>query len=447
MRSTVLSLCVLGASLLPAAGATHMTASASNAPSPAASAAATISGGRIEHVIIIFQENRSTDDLFGGFPGADTATSGPSSDGRTIALHPVALEAPGDLDHTHGGFVRDDDGGKLDGFDLPRRVGFKGIDDPAYAYVPRDESKPLWTLAERYTFADRMFQTNEGPSFPAHLYIVSGTSAPDAASALLASENPGDREHEQPLGGCDSPPHMLVQEIDKSGSEAYHAYPCFETRTLMDLLDAKGVSWTYYEPHSGGLWDGPDAYRHIRQTAADWARVKIPEKTIFSDISSGKLADVSWVIPDGKNSDHPNSRSDTGPSWVASIVNAVGASPYWSSTAIFVTWDDWGGWYDHVPPPQYNSYELGFRVPLIVISPYAKRSYVSHDQHEFGSILKFVEENWRLGSLGTTDARADDLGDCFDFAQKPGPYTAVAAKYPLAYFEDEEAAFTPPDDE
>ena len=446
MRSTLLSLSIIGAALSPVVGAMPAVATSPTA-SPAASNAPTISHGKIEHVVIIFQENRSTDDLFEGFPGADTATSGPSSDGRTVALRPVPLEAPGDLDHSHGGFVRDEDGGRLDGFDRPNYQGFDGIADPPYAYVPRDETKPLWALAERYTFADRMFQTNEGPSFPAHLYIVAGTSAPDASSPLLASENPGDREHDQPIGGCDSPPHMLVQEIDRSGSERHHAYPCFETQTLMDLLDAKGVSWKYYEPHVGGLWDGPDAYRHIRQNATDWARVIIPETTIFSDISGGKLPSVAWVIPDGRNSDHPGTRSDTGPSWVASIVNALGASKYWGSTAVFITWDDWGGWYDHVAPPHYDSYELGFRVPLIVVSPYARPGYVSHDQHEFGSILKFVEENWDLGSLGTTDVRADDLADCFDFGRKPGAFSAVQTKYPMSYFKVKTAAFTPPDDE
>jgi phospholipase C len=115
-------------------------------------------------------------------------------------------------------------------------------------------------------------------------------------------------------------------------------------------------------------------------------------------------------------------------------VNAIGESQFWNDTAIVVTWDDWGGWYDHVPPPQYNSYELSFRVPLIVISPYAKLHYVSHVQYEFGSILKFAEETFGLPSLGTTDARANDLSDCFDFSQPPTKFKPIPAQYPPNYF-------------
>jgi len=155
---------------------------------------------------------------------------------------------------------------------------------------------------------------------------------------------------------------------------------------------------------------------------------------------------VSWVIPTGANSDHANTLSNSGPSWVASVVNAIGTSRYWNSTAVFVTWDDWGGWYDHVPPQIFNSYELGFRVPLIVISPYAKPGYVSHVPHEFGSLLRFTEEQFGLGSLGYTDARADDLADCFNFAQAPLPYKTV----PVRYTKQELMArwsFSPPDND
>ena len=196
----------------------------------------------------------------------------------------------------------------------------------------------------------------------------------------------------------------------------------------MDLLDAKNVSWKYYTPEPYFLWTGPDAISHIRY-GADWANVSIPETNVFSDIAQGHLPTVSWVIPTGANSDHANTLSNTGPSWVADVVNAIGASQYWKNTAIFVTWDDWGGWYDHVKPPIYDSYDLGFRVPLIVISPYAKAAYVSHTQHEFGSILHFIEEQFGLGSLGYTDARADDFSDCFNFSQTPLNYRPVPTAY------------------
>jgi phospholipase C len=394
---------------------------------------------KIKHVVIIVQENRSTDDLFNGFPGADTVTSG-SEHGTTVPLHASPLEAKGEFDHSHGGFIASYDSGLMDGWP-------NGTNDTPFVYVPPAETTPIWSLAEQFGFGDRMFQSNQGPSYPAHLYLFVGTSSPADGSTLLASENPGDPTHTHPLGGCDSLPDMRVTLIDPSGSEAYHEYPCFEHQTIVDLLDAHGLSWTYYEPDRGGFWDGPSSIKHVRDNPNDWARVVTPETTILSDIAGGKLANVSWVIPDGLNSDHPGNGSKTGPSWVASIANAIGASGYWSSTAIFVTWDDWGGVYDHVPPPIYGSYELGFRVPLIVASPYAKPGYVSHTQHEFGSILHFVEDVWGLGSLGYTDARADDLSDFFDFKQAPLPYHQVPAQYSRTYFERSRFGHNPPDDD
>src|SRR5215469_11284868 len=137
-------------------------------------------------------------------------------------------------------------------------------------------------------------------------------------------------------------------------------------------------------PLAGSIWTGPNAIEHIR-TGPAWANVVINQKQVFSDVTAGELPQVSWVIPAGQASDHAGINNGSGPSWVASIVNAIGTSKYWSDTAIFITWDEWGGWYDHVAPQIYDSYEYGFRVPLIVVSPYAKAGYVSHVIHDFGS--------------------------------------------------------------
>ncbi len=152
-------------------------------------------------------------------------------------------------------------------------------------------------------------------------------------------------------------------------------------------------------------------------------------------------------MPSGPDSDHAKTTDGTGPSWVAGIVNAIGESKYWNDTAIFVTWDDWGGWYDHLKPPMYHTYELGFRVPLLVISPYAKHLYVSHKQHEFGSILKFVEETYGLGSLKTTDVRSDDLADCFNFNQPPRKFHHIHAPFGPAYFLKQVPSNVAPDDD
>jgi phospholipase C len=155
---------------------------------------------------------------------------------------------------------------------------------------------------------------------------------------------------------------------------------------------------------------------------------------LLSDISKNKLAAVTWVCPDFSNSDHPGSKPDAGPSWVAQVVNAIGQSQFWNTTAIFVVWDDWGGVYDHVAPKQIDYQGLGFRVPMLVVSPYAKKGVVSHTQYEFGSIVKFVESTWSLGSLGTTDARANSVGDAFDFTQSPRPFSPIQSKFSRTFF-------------
>jgi phospholipase C len=406
-------------------------------PNPAASPSA--APASITHIVIIFQENRTVDNLFNGFPGADTVTTGQTSTGQTVALQPVALDAPYDLSHDHaepdlspGGFVTEYNNGNMNGFDLEKVIPDPGFTPPpyaAYGYVPHSETVPYFALASQFTFADRMFQTNEGPSFPAHQYIISGTSAPATGSNMLVSENVKFPKNVPTVNeGCDSPAGSTVALIDPSGSESSSIFPCLDHQTLLDLLDAKGVSWKYYTPYPYFLWTGPDAISHIRY-GADWAKVSVPETNIFNDINLGQLPAVSWVIPIGANSDHAKTNSDAGPSWVGDVVNAIGTSKYWNNTVIFVTWDDWGGWYDHVKPQIFNSYELGFRVPLIIISPYARAGYVSHVPHEFGSILKFTEERFALGSLSYTDSRADDLSDCFNFSQSPLPYHVVTVKY------------------
>jgi phospholipase C len=216
---------------------------------------------------------------------------------------------------------------------------------------------------------------------------------------------------------------MTINPI--TGIEKTKVKPCFEHPTIMDLLDAKHVSWRYYNAASTGFWSAPDAIRHLRY-GSDWKNVIAPETTIKSDIAAGTLPAVSWVTPTAAESDHAASNNGSGPAYVASIVNAVGQSKYWNTTAIFITWDDWGGWFDHVPPLMYNKYEGGFRVPLIVVSPYAKKAYVSHVQHQQSSILHYIESTFTLGTLGHADLRADDLSDCFNMLQKPTPYTVIA---------------------
>ena len=152
---------------------------------------------------------------------------------------------------------------------------------------------------------------------------------------------------------------------------------------------------------------------------ADWAHISFPNTSFFKDVKGGTFPAVSWVIPSLKDSDHPASGCSGGPRWVSSVVNAIGESKYWNTTAVIFLWDDWGGWYDPVPPAQTNYTSLGFRVGTVVISPWARSNTVVHTQYDFGSILKFVEQNFGLGSLHTTDETSTSIGDMFNFSQKP----------------------------
>jgi phospholipase C len=255
--------------------------------------------------------------------------------------------------------------------------------------------------------------------------------------------------------------------IDATGSETDQPaeYPCFEHPTMSDLLDAHGLTWRYYTPVAGSVWTAPNSIEHICQqqvisgaltcTGPEWvSNVIIPQTQVLNDITNGKLAQVSWVIPTALSSDHSKLSDGSGPSWVASIVNEIGNSPYWANTAIIIAWDEWGGWYDHVAPTVINDgvswgsgYVYGFRVPLIVVSPYAKAAYISHTTHDFGSILKFIESNFNLPSLGYADAPADDLSDCFNLAQTPIVFQTIPAPLDAAYFINDKRPPSPPDDD
>jgi phospholipase C len=408
---------------------------------------------QVRNVVVIFQENRSPDNLFGSnpnfLPGVDIATSGVNSLGQTIPLTPEPLANNYDLSHAHSAFVAMYAHGNMTGADKigwTCNAGATGCPppNPQFRYVDNSNGilNPYFQLAEQYTFGDRMFQTNQGPSFPAHQFIISGTSAPSAGSNLFASENPAGVTNAGNNTGCTAPAGEFVKLINPSGSEAQTIYPCFEHQTLTDLLDNAGVSWRYYAPSAGSIWTGPNAIRHLR-FGSDWNNdVVLNSAQVLTDIANGQLANVSWVIPNGQESDHAGVNKGLGPSWVASIVNAIGQSQYWNNTVIFITWDDWGGWYDHVPPTIVSSYEYGFRVPLIVVSPFAKQAYVSHVTHDFGSILKFIEGVYHLPSLGYADAFADDLSDCFDFHRR-NVFQKIPAPHDAKYFLNDK---TPPED-
>jgi phospholipase C len=424
----------------------------------------------IKHVIIMIQENRSFDDLFATFPGADGTTSGKVKGGKTIQLQESPLLEKCDFSHGYHVFLSDYDNGNMDGFTWKGEPSaYCKTVNAEYQYVDPSQITPYWDIAEQYVLGDHMFQTQGSGSYTAHQDLIRGSTTIDPGQAQSLVDYPTNLPW-----GCDASAGTVTSLLVWNGTEIQYKqnqgpFPCSNKfpgsgssyATLRDLLDAKSISWKYYSPSVkpgvGGYWNAFDTVAPVRY-GSEWGvnvTTKYPyEKQIFNDISAGKLPAVSWLIPDEGNSDHPQGVLDNGPSWIASVVNAIGTSSYWKSTAIIIVWDDWGGFYDHVPPPSFDHWGgLGFRVPMLLVSAYARKGsgsqggLVSHTQYEFGSILKFIENNWRLGSLGTSDARANSIIDCFDFTQPARPFTSIPSKYSRAYFMRQPPSFLPIDTE
>jgi phospholipase C len=408
-------------------------------------------GTYIKHVVIVIQENRTFTSIFEGYPGADTRLFGFTHDHKRVRLTPMPFFQDQDLRHNFADAIRAWADGSMNGFDLNDFDNGAPAGRYPYSYVSRGDTGPYWEMAARYTLADRMFPTEFGPSFTSHLALIAGTMnlSPTLAEANYPLTYPW---------GCDAPSTSFTDTVNEQRIVLPNGpAPCFtQFRTMADTLDARHVSWKYYAPgleeQGGTLWTSFDAIHHVRY-GPDWTRnIVTPQTTVLTDAAQGRLASVSWVIPDWLDSDHPAADSDTGPSWVANVVNAVGKSKDWKTTAIVIVWDDWGGWYDNVPPPQHDFRGNGVRVGCLIVSPYSRKGYVSHTVYEFGSILKFVEQAFDLApvgptSKGYTDTRATSIVDSFDFSQKPRGFVPIAAKYSATYFLERPASGRAPDDE
>lgn len=388
--------------------------------------------GKIRHVVYVVQENRSFNDMFEGYPGADTTPSGRDSSGGKVPLRPISLKTMYEIDHSaFGMFVACNGTGKLPGTKC-RMNGFnneKIYGNPngsAYAYVPHAESKPYWDMAHEFVLADRMFASQLDESFVAHQYIIAAQAQSSVDVPLF-------------FWGCSGGKTDEVSTITQTRRFGASQRPCFDYETLGDELDKAGLEWRFYTSRyrvpTSGLWSGYQAVKHIFR-GPDWKKdVITPQRRFLSDVAAGKLASFTWITPLCENSDHPLCGGGGGPSWVASIVNAVGESKFWDSTVIFVQWDDWGGFYDPVPPPHKDYDGLGFRVPLIVISPYARKNYVSHVAYETASVLRFAEDLFGLEQLSVADTRATSpAGDCLDFNQTPRKFVPIKAPQDAAFF-------------
>jgi phospholipase C len=419
----------------------------------------------IQHVVLVVQENRTFNNFFATFPGADGTTTGqavanytcnPPIEAGPITLTKANLILPKDLDHRYVGYQAADDGGNMDGFDnVPFGNGQPECTYP-YMYTDPNQIVPYWDMATQYTLAEHMFTMQGSDSFTAHQALIAGSTIVKQGEAMIDFPTCSG-----PLcyWGCDAPAATRTHLVTEAGVELKGApgpFPCtshFATtyRTMRRLLDAKAVSWKYYVPPSdteyGKLFSAFDLVASVRYGSEWKTNVITPQTQIFNDITNGALANVSWVIPDEQDSDHPGQTRDTGPSWVASVVNALGQSSYWDSTAIVIVWDDWGGLYDNLAPQQAGYGGLGFRVPAIVVSPYAKAGYISKTNYDFGSILKYIENNWDLGNMGGSDKNATSILDCFNYSQKPIPFTVIPSSYGKAYFLHRKPSFKRIDDD
>ena len=424
-------------------GTSPLGNNASNPESAQGVRSFTTGSSKIKHVVIIVQENRSFNNLFYGFPGATTVKYGYTTNNKKIKLLPISLDTSWDLDHTAQGFFAACNGSGsipgtnclMNGFNLEYvDCGGSGqppcpIKHPQYSYVPHSETRPYFAMGKQYVLADQMYASNlDGSSFVAHQYLISAQA---------------DTSVNYPNGawGCEGGASDKVPTIGPNRQVPYGSEePCFNIPSLGQEADTAGVSWAYYAGQvggygTGGIWSAYQANKGV-YNSHDWKQDVIsPQTQFFKDVKKGRLRDLVWITPTCANSDHAGCNSKTGPAWVASLVNAIGESTYWDSTAIFITWDDYGGWYDS-QPPAYADYDgLGVRVPMLIVSPYALKGHVSHVQYEFGSILKFAEDIFGLPRLSVSDTRATSPAqDCFDFNQPPRKFQKIPSTNDENYF-------------
>jgi phospholipase C len=412
---------------------------------------------KIKHVVVIMQENRSFDSYFGTYPGADGI---PMRNGRPLVCAPDPRRGtcvrpyhdPHDLNyggpHENNAFQTDLNNGRMDGF-VRARESCTNVIDPLdciatirpdmMGYHDAREIPNYWSYARNFVLQDHMFEPNASWSLPAHLFLTSEWSA--------RCSIPG-----QPMS-CTS--NIEATQFPTDIGPAPHTPPDYAWTDLTWLLHRSHVSWAYYvkkgkepdcetgqmfcrfkdqDPRTPGIWNPLPSFDTVRQDH-QLGNVR-PTSDLFAALRANRLPAVSWVIPSGIVSEHPTSSVRTGQAYVTGVINAIMRSRDWSSTAILVTWDDWGGFYDHVRPPVIDGNGYGFRVPGLVISPYARRGLIDHQRLSFDAFAKFIEDDFLHGQRldPRTDGRPDPrptvrenapgLGDLrrdFNFSQRPRP--------------------------
>ncbi len=427
----------------PGSGSVGSTPSPSAAPPSPASTGGPVHDARdelvalasrkIRHVVYLIKENRTFDHMFGRFPGADGVTTGLLCDGTEVPLIRAPDDAPGP-DHSFQGGLKAINGGRMDCFDQL----FGGGQLQAYVQFRPEQIPSYWAYAQTYVLADRFFSSTYGPTGIEHLFTVGATT-----------DRFTDHERATPSGqfGTNGIPREYCEDVTEwmwsfrrlSAQEEEDAYrleeraqvgtlkarywvqrrACTDITILPDLLEEAGVSWKYYL----GDNDYIETLRLVEHVVFGPMYRKVVDDSVFlEDLAEGELPAVSWLIPDVEYSEHPAAGSMcVGENWTVRMVNAIMRSPDWRHTAIVITWDDFGGFYDHVPPPHVDLFGFGPRVPMILISPWARPGHITSDTLEFSSVLKMIETIWHLPSLTERDRRASDMLDLFDFEGDPAP--------------------------
>ena len=385
---------------------------------------------KIEHVIFIVKENRTFDHMFGRFPGADGTTFGVTCDGERVPLE-RAQDRAGDPDHSFVAGLTAINGGQMNCFDRLRN----GTELQGYVQYHEEDIPNYWAYARHFTLADRFFSSIYGPTGVEHLWLVAGQS-----DRFVDHERPGQFGTGPEREYCEDDKERawsFKKLTPKEEDQAYELeerpqivklvrrywierWPCTDIKVLPDLLEEKGISWRYYQPEVA-LRQILRMIRHIR-FGPMWDKV-VSQEEFLGDLTNGRLPAVSWLIPPNELNDHPKLNTPfgicQGENWSVEVLNAIQESEYWDNTAVILTWDDFGGFYDHVPPPHVDLYGMGPRVPAIIISPWAKPGYIDSRVYEFSSVLKLIERIFGLPALGSRDRRASDMLAAFDFEQEP----------------------------
>ncbi len=368
----------------------------------------------IKRVIYVMLENRSFNNLFGKFPGVTGTTTGVEY-GSEKPLIPCPDWLPGDLPHDRAAYLNCVNGGTLDGFGT-------GIYGSTYAYTQFDEPQipNYWLWAKEYAISDKFFASAAGPSYGNHYYFIAGQSG----GVIDNPENietrvDGDKKYKS--WGCDAiGDDVFVFVKDDQGNLTKHG-TCFTFKTVGEQLSEIGVDWAYYSAVPGQVgyfWNAYNGIANVFHTDM-WHEHVRPVDRLVQDIEAGTLPPVTWVTPRFELSDHPPFSTGHSHNWITDIVNAVMRSPEWEHTAIFLTWDEWGGFYDPVLPPEVDPVGLGIRVPLLTISPYTRRGVIDDELGEFSTPLRFIADNWGLDYLTPRIANTHNFEHVFDFSKKP----------------------------